>query len=92
MPYLVKFLLRFLTKKGRPMMNTRKLDSAITESLAEQQLCKSGIILHILRKSGSVRLVELGLMAGWLASRQTKMKFKNFNAYFISKCLTFYYV
>ena len=55
-------------------MDKRKLDSAVDESLAEQQLHKSDTIN---RNSGSLHLVELhGSMAGWLANRQIKINSK----------------
>ena len=49
------------------MMDIRKLDGAVDESLAEQHIHKSDVIVYILYKIWSpVHLAELSLMTGRL--------------------------
>ena len=49
------------------MMVKRKLDGAVDESSADQEIRKTDATYITCEKSGGLHLVELGLMAGWLA-------------------------
>ena len=56
------------------MMVERKLDGAVDESSADQEICKSNAIILCITcgKSGSLHLAELGLTVVWLAGWLTK--------------------
>ena len=55
------------------MMVKRKLDGAVDESSADQEIHKSDVAVHNWEKFGGLHLTELNLMArrqaGWLPGR-----------------------
>ena len=62
-------LLAFFQKKNQTIRDERKDHGAVDESSSEQQICESPDYTLIVRKTESLGLVLLGLMAGRQADK-----------------------